>query len=393
MTGSTLPKSKPSRNASPEAPHAYRGPRTDKQPAPRASREQPAFQASTQDRTEPRWNEPNTPLPDDPAFRPSYFSPAAEEDVATRKKPTTLRILFMLCIFIVGAGAGLAGAWWFSQGGSLPFVAADDDASPTPLTPVKRLPGTPPTGTTGATRGISSSELPYDGATHAGENADVPKQSQRLAAGETKVLVAPDRKAVKPQIPDALAPQDMSPPDKNETGVAAMAGESHAEQRPAPKVEQEKAPGSQRDAADKNNSTKPVAKVSAGSDAKENAKQSDAPKRSAPSKTARDTKDREIDRIRQQAEEELKKKSEHGRQIGRSRVKGPAVAKAEPGRAANKKTSTPRPANAWQVRNSLAQCERAPNIFRREQCKWRVCGGAWGKNGCPSYERHASNAY
>lgn len=393
LTGSTLPKSKPSPSVAADMRYAYGSPRTERQSAPHASQDPSTYRPSTQDRTEPRWNEPTTPLPDDPAFRSSYFSPAAEQDVTLGKKPKTLRILFMLCIFVVGAGAGLAGAWWFSQGGSLPFVAAEEDASPPPLTPVKRLSETPPAGTTGATRGISSSELPYDGAMRPSENVDVPKQQERVAAGETKVLAPPIRKAVKPKTPDASASQEVSASDKHETGVAALAGESSGAQRPGPEVAQEQARENRRAVAEKTDSTKPVAKVSAGSGASESAKRAEVPKRASQPKAEKGTKDREIDRIRQQAEEELKKKSEHGRQIGRLRAKGLSIAKAEPRRGESQNTSTARTANVWRVRDSLAQCERAPNIFRREQCKWRVCGGAWGKNGCPSYERHASNAY
>ncbi|HJU71430.1 MAG TPA: hypothetical protein VJ603_06255 [Paucimonas sp.] len=32
-----------------------------------------------------------------------------------------------------------------------------------------------------------------------------------------------------------------------------------------------------------------------------------------------------------------------------------------------------------------AQCREIGNFFRREQCKWQVCNGKWGQDGCPSY--------
>jgi hypothetical protein len=38
------------------------------------------------------------------------------------------------------------------------------------------------------------------------------------------------------------------------------------------------------------------------------------------------------------------------------------------------------------TRRAFAECDRSPNILRREQCRWRVCGGRWGRHGCPSYE-------
>lgn len=35
--------------------------------------------------------------------------------------------------------------------------------------------------------------------------------------------------------------------------------------------------------------------------------------------------------------------------------------------------------------NSYAQCQALDNFLRREQCKWQVCSGKWGQDGCPSY--------
>ena len=82
----------------------------------------------------------------------------------------------------------------------------------------------------------------------------------------------------------------------------------------------------------------------------------------------RSGKDREIERIKQQAAEELKKKTESQRQNSDSRNRA---------RAASGRTL------AMSAR--LVQCERAGNIFLRERCKWQLCDGKWGKNGCPSY--------
>lgn len=33
-----------------------------------------------------------------------------------------------------------------------------------------------------------------------------------------------------------------------------------------------------------------------------------------------------------------------------------------------------------------AQCTQQQGFLRREKCKWEVCGGKWGKQGCPSYK-------
>jgi hypothetical protein len=33
------------------------------------------------------------------------------------------------------------------------------------------------------------------------------------------------------------------------------------------------------------------------------------------------------------------------------------------------------------------QCKRKSRFLDREKCKWRVCGGKWGKRGCPAYNQ------
>jgi hypothetical protein len=33
------------------------------------------------------------------------------------------------------------------------------------------------------------------------------------------------------------------------------------------------------------------------------------------------------------------------------------------------------------------QCKRKSRFLDREKCKWRVCGGKWGKRGCPAYDQ------
>lgn len=33
-----------------------------------------------------------------------------------------------------------------------------------------------------------------------------------------------------------------------------------------------------------------------------------------------------------------------------------------------------------------AQCTRLESFLAREKCKWRVCGGKWGAQGCPAYQ-------
>jgi len=43
-------------------------------------------------------------------------------------------------------------------------------------------------------------------------------------------------------------------------------------------------------------------------------------------------------------------------------------------------------AKTGSVHSELAKCQRNASFFVREKCKWRLCDGQWGKNGCPSYE-------
>lgn len=45
------------------------------------------------------------------------------------------------------------------------------------------------------------------------------------------------------------------------------------------------------------------------------------------------------------------------------------------------------PAKASAIQDEYAQCEQQSSFFQREQCKWRVCGGKWGQDGCPAYAR------
>lgn len=94
----------------------------------------------------------------------------------------------------------------------------------------------------------------------------------------------------------------------------------------------------------------------------------------------RTNKDHEIERIKQQAAEELKKKAE-----ARRSAIGARHASKENADAEQRKTPAAHSARVPAMTALLEQCEQAGNFIRREQCKWQLCGGKWGKNGCPSY--------
>jgi len=95
-------------------------------------------------------------------------------------------------------------------------------------------------------------------------------------------------------------------------------------------------------------------------------------------------KDREIERIRQQATEELKKKTEFQQQTGEYR-------EGDSGDKLLKQQSHSISLKTFAINRKLAQCEQADNLILRERCKWQICNGKWGKNGCPSYSSRANS--
>lgn len=100
----------------------------------------------------------------------------------------------------------------------------------------------------------------------------------------------------------------------------------------------------------------------------------------------RTNKDREIERIRQQAAEELKKKTEFQQRNSEFRDSSSGARKPlkqQESRLISRK--------ALAMSERLAQCEQAGNIILRERCKWQLCDGKWGKNGCPSYLPRANS--
>lgn len=120
--------------------------------------------------------------------------------------------------------------------------------------------------------------------------------------------------------------------------------------------------------------TKQIAKLATGkSSASQSAKTTKSNKK--PSSTAQKiARGREINRIQQQAADELKKKTRKRRNtVEHAKTRTKLSFYASP--------------KALRMRQSLARCEKLDSLFSREQCKWRLCGGQWGKNGCPSYAR------
>lgn len=395
LTGSTMPKSttvkrpETGRKHSARTPHANVNAQDDGKARPQ---ELPPYAA--QDRTEPSWTEPAASTHaavhgvSDPAFGGLSAAP----------KRKLMRLLLMAGIFVFGAGAGLIGAWWINEPSVIRVESAVNTSPPpaavTVRTPVERQPGA-------KVRGINPSELPYDGAAPpepgAAERQPAPAEPAVAKRRAPRVVPLPAETSVPVTAPESSG-ASRSEPASRESGSGLPEetvglGDSQRAGLREPSMERSgdvPEAGNADARAELPMAKPPVKSAIQAREARDDVerKSSAAPKRATPAKSV---KDREIERIRQQAEDELKKKSESGRLLGRSRGNSPSV-KHQSRRQESPQQRTASAKQAY-VRASLARCERAPNFFRREQCKWRVCGGAWGKNGCPYYPPHASNTY
>lgn len=92
----------------------------------------------------------------------------------------------------------------------------------------------------------------------------------------------------------------------------------------------------------------------------------------------------ELDRLRAQAFAETSRdrietiKRAH-RSSGTIGQAGRTAAKAAPERTAS-------PIRKASTADQFNQCKRRSSFLEREKCKWRVCAGKWGQNGCPAYK-------
>lgn len=277
------------------------------------------------------------------------------------------RVMLMACIFAVGAAVGLAATWWMST----PADKQPSQATARKLEPVGKAPGSPTPGAapdtglsaSGSSGGINPGELPYDGNPPAAAAVPIEKIEQseppRAAAVQNPSKAEPEPGQSIP--PVVTAP----PPGLNKAGKPESAEKMPKAAAAQPTDTRSKAP----------------AKARATRVAKAAPRTPDAPDLA---------KDREIERIQQQADEELKKKS-RGRDVTEAvRARTDDAEKKQEARQA-KDEDTPAVAAHGSRRPALARCEREEDsLIGRELCKWKVCGGMWGKNGCPSYERQAN---
>lgn len=314
------------------------------------------------------------PLPPNPAyeeFQREYaarYAPYSEPVVSRRRKG--FRAIHMALIFTLGAAAGLTGAWWAdsSDQQSAAYSPVPGIASAKPDLPpyeqlIRRdgsLGASGSSGTQGV-RGIRPGELPYDG--------------KPPAEDEEVIASAPAT---------SLSSAGISSGAGGEEDDAA-AGQSNQPSAAAPAPEKAKTPPVAAVTPAAPSATAGRAAGSGAADVQVKEANTRASGPSAPAKrtaVAKNAKDQEIERIRRQADDELKKKSSAPRRANEER---PATRVAQKNQGGGQSSNAPSSSNNHKV--MLAQCEAAPNIFRREQCKWKLCNGMWGKNGCPSYAK------
>lgn len=319
------------------------------------------------------------------------------------------RVVLMPAIFVVGTIVGLSSNWWMKK-------PAGEPASGRPpaviSAPMEREEANLPS-SAGTRKGISANELPYDGnpppkdgddavaAAAAPETAGTSSGASSTTIGESAAGGEADDSRTKKVTAEAeeRAP---SAPIAAVTPKQAAAQVREADQKAAA-IE---ADMPQKAAAPKSATKEPDVALAREADRKPAAIDDDTPQKAAvPKRAARDPeierirrqaaldradaiqaeKNREIERIRQQAAEELKKKNENQRAADEARARAanrPGVTSASEKRQL--------PVAGASKRALLAQCERRSNFILREHCKWEICDGSWGKNGCPSYEKQAS---
>lgn len=301
-------------------------------------------------------------MDNDPAF-PSTSNTAYERlhgigpdfgEVPSPARSSAWRIATMLGVFVVGAAAGLIAAWWLQ----LP-----DPASPIAAPPLDSVRGSS-TLQAGdvrratALRGISSGELPYDGAPppDSGQPARARSSGTGISSGGDASV---QRNAGSGLAADAMrrTGQDVRvepPPVRAATTAVLEPGRADADSAAVSAK-----PGKQGGEA--------VGSV--------------ASKRGNPLKSATE---QEVERMRRQAEEELKKKTEQGRASANLPSRTSLSGKSSSRKGAERSLVTREAA----TRAMLAKCERSANFIRRELCRWRICNGSWGRYGCPSYRQH-----
>jgi len=287
------------------------------------------------------------------------------------------RYAIMLAIFVVGTAVGLGASWWLRH----PTVPAQAVAAKnTQLGSPARGMAPRDAGRAVAVRGISPSELPYDGKPPPAneEPANLP---DGVPAASLQERLPAEHAAVDPVPPDyrqssgASAEEKIGVPEGEgaaSSATAALIDKEDGSDRPTPRAA-EAAPKAAKQPAKETSSVHAKAKEWDADDAK-------AAKKQPPSRLA---KDREIERIKREAEKELQRKLEVSRAADEARARRQTADASRSKRHAELSGES----KTAHVRKVLARCDRISNLFRREKCKWDLCANRWGKHGCPSYSR------
>lgn len=292
-------------------------------------------------------------------------------------KSVMARYVFMLAIFVVGTAVGLGASWWLRH----PTVPGQAVAVKN-TRPVSPAPVIAPADTNRAVvvRGISPSELPYDGKPPPAYEGDASSPELAPAARLQEVLPE-ENPSAKPMPSDVGQSSGASAEEKVDLREEGSAALSAATARIKNEEGSNRSQSRTTDVTTKAVTRPAKAPPSAQAKAKERDEgDAKASKKRAPAKLA---KDREIDRIKQEADKELQRKLEVGRAADEARARSQLAASARNKRHAELTVAS----KTAHVRKVLAKCDRISNLFRREKCKWDLCGNRWGKHGCPSYSR------
>lgn len=314
-----------------------------------------------------------------PAYGGSENHPVGPQFAQPRQKASSSGSFFsqaalVIGVFALGAVTGLGVTWWLKES------AATMQPRPQPSAETARINGAAndpanesaasATSATGAT-GMNPDELPYDGL------------ASRQAGGIDASQAMPPLPQLSIKAP-AAATSTATGELPNE-GASGASGTTRGGSDEAISRSLKSPNKARRETAAAAEAPGKKASIAAQAQTDET-KAAKVPQRRGPSQ--RIAKDKEIERIKRQADEELKKKTENRRQT----VETPARAKEKKlSMQAASASSSSIASGGRQAR--LARCAQASNFIRREQCKWQVCNGMWGKEGCPSYEKQANANY
>ena len=99
----------------------------------------------------------------------------------------------------------------------------------------------------------------------------------------------------------------------------------------------------------------------------------------------------EIGRLRAKAFSETRK-DRLGSTTPDARTPAPEVRLEPPPSSTRSPGDTSKRAGRTGIAQAFNQCKRKESFLQQEKCKWEICAGKWGQNGCPAY-RHEIASY